>query len=98
MGEQLTGELGVFCVVAGIFGLLFGSFLNVCIYRIPRDLSVVLPRSFCPECGSSIAAYDNIPLVSYLLLRGRCRACHQSIGWRYPLVELTTAALFALVA
>jgi leader peptidase (prepilin peptidase)/N-methyltransferase len=94
----LTGELGIFCALAGAFGLLFGSFLNVCIYRIPRDISVVIPRSFCPECGHSIAAYDNVPLFSYLLLRGRCRACHRSIGWRYPAVELTTAVLFGLVA
>ncbi|HWF47023.1 MAG TPA: prepilin peptidase [Bryobacteraceae bacterium] len=94
----MTGEPGLLYALAGVFGLLFGSFLNVCIYRIPRDLSVVLPRSFCPECGHSIAGYDNIPLFSYLLLRGRCRACHRSIGWRYPVVELTTGLLFALVA
>ncbi|HEX4229926.1 MAG TPA: prepilin peptidase [Bryobacteraceae bacterium] len=94
----MTAEFGIFCAVAGAFGLLFGSFLNVCIYRIPRDLSVVLPRSFCPECGHSIAAYDNVPLLSYLLLGGRCRACHQCIGWRYPVVELSTAVLFGLVA
>jgi leader peptidase (prepilin peptidase)/N-methyltransferase len=94
----LTAEPGIFCALVSVFGLLFGSFLNVCIYRIPRDLSVVLPRSFCPECGNSIAAYDNVPLFSYLLLRGRCRACRQPIGWRYPAVELTTAVLFGLVA
>lgn len=94
----MTAELGLFCSVAGVFGLLFGSFLNVCIYRIPRDISVVLPRSFCPECGHSIAAYDNIPLFSYLLLKGHCRACRKSIGWRYPLVEFATAVLFALIA
>lgn len=94
----MTVELGILCAVAAAFGLIFGSFLNVCIYRIPRDLSVVLPRSFCPECGHAIAAYDNIPLFSYLLLKGRCRACKKSIGWRYPVVELTTAVLFGLVA
>ena len=94
----MTPEIAISCVLGGAFGLLFGSFLNVCIYRIPRDLSVVLPRSFCPECGYSIAAHDNIPLLSYALLGGRCRACRQAIGWRYPTVEFTTAVLFALVA
>jgi leader peptidase (prepilin peptidase)/N-methyltransferase len=84
--------------VAAVFGLLLGSFLNVCIYRIPRDISVVSPRSFCPECGASIAWYDNVPIVSFLLLRGRCRQCLLPIGWRYPLVEFVTPALFAAVA
>jgi leader peptidase (prepilin peptidase)/N-methyltransferase len=77
-----------------IFGLLIGSFLNVCIYRWPRDLSVVRPRSHCPVCETPIAAWDNIPLVSYLLLRGRCRKCRTRISPRYPIVELTTAAFF----
>jgi leader peptidase (prepilin peptidase)/N-methyltransferase len=82
----------------GLTGLLLGSFLNVCIYRIPRDLSVITPRSFCPECGIQIAWYDNIPLLSYFLLRRRCRSCARQIPSRYPLVELTTSVLFALVA
>ena len=80
-----------------VFGLLIGSFLNVCIYRVPRDLSVVAPRSFCTECGAQIAWYDNVPLLSYAVLRGRCRGCGQAISWRYPVVELTTAVLFAWV-
>lgn len=84
--------------LAAIAGLLIGSFLNVCIYRLPRDLSVMAPRSFCPECGVQIGWYDNIPLVSYVLLRGRCRKCGQKIGGRYVAVELMTAGLFALVA
>lgn len=84
-------------LLAFLLGLLIGSFLNVCIYRVPRDLSVVFPRSFCTECGTQIRALDNIPLLSYLLLRGRCRSCRQAIGIRYPLVELITASLLAAV-
>jgi leader peptidase (prepilin peptidase)/N-methyltransferase len=84
--------------LAGVCGLLFGSFLNVCIYRLPRDVSIVTPRSFCPECGAQVSWYDNVPLISYLVLRGRCRGCGKPIGIRYFLVELTTAVLFAIVA
>jgi leader peptidase (prepilin peptidase)/N-methyltransferase len=83
--------------LAAAFGLIFGSFLNVCIYRLPRDLSVVTPRSFCPECGASVAWHDNVPVLSFALLKGRCRHCQKAIGVRYPAVELTTAVLFALV-
>ncbi|HZS53644.1 MAG TPA: prepilin peptidase [Bryobacteraceae bacterium] len=84
--------------IATLLGLLVGSFLNVCIYRIPRDISVIAPRSFCPECGTQISWFDNIPIISYSWLRGKCRKCGQRIGFRYPLVEITTAALFAIVA
>jgi leader peptidase (prepilin peptidase) / N-methyltransferase len=80
--------------LALVFGLLIGSFLNVCIYRWPRDLSVVRPRSHCVACGKTIAWYDNIPVVSYLLLRGQCRYCQARISWRYPVVELLTGLLF----
>lgn len=94
----LPAELTAYLpVLAGVFGLLLGSFLNVCIYRIPRDLSVAAPRSFCPECGAQIAWFDDIPLVSYLFLGGKCRRCRQAIGLRYPLVELATGfAYFAI--
>ncbi len=81
-------------VLAGILGLLIGSFLNVCIHRLPRDLSVIRPRSHCPECERPIAWYDNVPVVSYVLLGGKCRHCGWGIPWRYPLVELATGALF----
>lgn len=82
-------------LIAVTLGLLLGSFLNVCIYRWPNDLSVVKPRSFCPHCESPIAAYDNIPLLSYLFLGGKCRHCKAAIPFRYPLVELLTALCFA---
>jgi leader peptidase (prepilin peptidase) / N-methyltransferase len=81
-------------LLALLFGLLIGSFLNVCIYRWPRDLSVVRPRSHCPSCGETIAWYDNVPVLSFVLLRGRCRHCKARIPVRYPIVELMTAALF----
>jgi len=76
------------------FGLIFGSFLNVCIYRLPRDLSVVLPGSACPGCGRPIRFYDNVPVLSWLILRGRCRNCKQRISPRYLVVELLTGGLF----
>ena len=81
-------------VYALLFGLLIGSFLNVCIYRLPRDLSVVRPRSHCVACDKPIAWYDNVPVLSYALLGGRCRACQARISARYPVVELLTGALF----
>ena len=76
-----------------LYGLVFGSFLNVCIYRLPRGESVVRPRSRCPGCGNTISAWRNIPIVSFLLLRGRCGSCGSPISWRYPAVELLTGLL-----
>ena len=83
-------------ILALLLGLLIGSFLNVCIYRMPRDLSIVRPRSFCPACEKPIAWFDNVPLASYLLLGGRCRNCRARIPMRYPIVELLTGILFAV--
>jgi len=80
-----------------IFGLCVGSFLNVCIHRLPKGQSVVTPRSRCPGCGKPIAAWDNVPLFSYLLLRGRCRRCRAPISVQYPLVELLTGLALLMV-
>jgi leader peptidase (prepilin peptidase)/N-methyltransferase len=91
----VTGLLAAFC---GVLGLLIGSFLNVVVWRVPRGESVVRPPSHCPGCDTPIAPRDNIPVLSWLLLRGRCRACGTRISARYPLVELLTAALFAGLA
>lgn len=82
-------------LVAGVFGLAVGSFLNVCSLRWPVDESVVAPGSRCPACGASIRWYDNVPIASWLLLRGRCRSCGRRISLQYPLVELATALLWA---
>jgi len=81
---------------AGAFGAVIGSFLNVCIYRLPRGMSIVWPASACPHCGRSLAWFENVPLLSYAVLRGRCRTCSGSIAMRYPMVEALTAAMFAL--
>lgn len=88
----------LFVAAAAVFGLMFGSFLNVCIYRMPRGLSVVTPRSACPNCKMQIAAYDNIPVLSWLILGGKCRHCKAPITPRYAAVELLTGAMFAACA
>ena len=85
-------------VVAVFFGLVVGSFLNVVIYRVPLRQSIVWPSSQCPKCGAPIKSFDNIPLLSYLLLRGKCRECRARISPRYPLVEGLTGFLFGLAA
>lgn len=84
--------------VASVLGLLIGSFLNVVIYRVPLGLSIVKPPSACPGCGAHIEARDNIPLISWLVLRGKCRHCGNPISIRYPIVELITGVLFAATA
>jgi len=85
-------------IFAGLLGLAFGSFLNVCLSRWPEGESVVQPRSHCRNCEHTLAWWENIPLLSWLVLRGRCRDCRAWIGWRYPLVELAVGALWALTA
>ena len=81
-------------LLIGLLGLLLGSFLNVVIYRLPRGESLTKPASRCPSCGAPVKPYDNIPVVSWLLLRGRCRNCGTRISARYPIVEALTAAVF----
>ena len=90
-------QLGILQFVAFLVGLLFGSFLNVCISRLPQGESVVSPRSRCPQCGSPIRWYDNIPVLSWPRLSARCRDCKASIPWRYPVVELSLGVWFLLI-
>jgi len=84
-------------VVVFLFGAVVGSFLNVCIYRIPRGLSIIIPSSRCPSCNNPIQPRDNIPILSYILLKGRCRACDARIPFKYPLVEFLNAVLYVIV-
>jgi len=84
-------------IIAGAFGAIIGSFLNVVIHRVPREESIVFPHSRCPSCGNVIAFYDNIPVASYLVLLGKCRSCRAPISLRYPAVELLTALVFVAV-
>ncbi|WP_066518670.1 prepilin peptidase [Curtobacterium ammoniigenes] len=88
----------VIATLGGVFGLLIGSFLNVVVYRVPAGISIVAPPSACPKCGQHIRGYDNIPVLSWLVLRGKCRDCNAPISSRYPLVELATGLLFVVVA
>jgi leader peptidase (prepilin peptidase)/N-methyltransferase len=87
------GELAI--VLAALVGALIGSFLNVCIYRLPRQTSIVWPASACPACGRPLSWFENVPVVSWLLLRGRCRTCRARISIQYPIVEIVTAIMFA---
>lgn len=84
-------------IAVALLGLIVGSFLNVCIYRVPLEKSVVTPRSACPSCGKPIAFYDNVPVLSYLVLGGKCRQCKASISWQYPVVEALNAAGYLAV-
>src|SRR4051794_28151969 len=90
--------MAVMVVLIGVLGAAVGSFLTVVIHRLPRGESIVRSRSRCPECGSPVRVRDNIPIVSWLLLRGRCRDCGARISARYPIVELVTAAVFVAIA
>lgn len=90
--------LVLYQVIGFLLGLIFGSFLNVCISRLPKGESIIHPRSRCPQCRAAIRWYDNIPVLSWLILRGRCRDCHASIPWRYPTVEIATGLWFLYIA
>ncbi|MEY3278173.1 MAG: hypothetical protein RLZZ426_659 [Actinomycetota bacterium] len=90
--------MNIFVVPAVLFGLAIGSFINVVVYRLPRNESVIRPRSACPECGCTIAWFDNIPILSWILLRARCRVCGARISFVYPVIEFTLALMFGLTA
>ena len=95
--RALDVPIPIACAFLGVLGAIIGSFLNVVIHRVPREQSIVFPNSACPKCHKAIKAYDNIPILSYLILRGRCRQCGVHISSRYPAVEALTAILFAAV-
>ena len=95
--NPLPLPLPVACALAGILRAMIGSFLNVVIHRLPREQSIVFPNSSCPRCHVQIKPYDNIPILSFLILRGQCRACGAPISARYPAVEALTGLLFAAV-
>ncbi|HYE15168.1 MAG TPA: prepilin peptidase [Pyrinomonadaceae bacterium] len=95
--EETTGlPTWLLALCVAVVGAIIGSFLNVVIHRLPREESIAFPASRCPSCGTAIRPYDNVPVLSWAVLRGRCRACRSPISARYPAVELLTAALFAL--
>ena len=90
-------QYGIEISIIFILGLIIGSFSNVCIYRIPKKESIVFPASHCPNCNSTIKAIDNIPLLSYFLLKGKCRKCGEKISIRYPIVEFLTGVIYLLI-
>ncbi len=98
MGEAADNREVTIALICAAVGLLYGSFANVVIHRVPLGQSVVRPRSACPSCATVLSAWENIPVVSWLALRGRCRTCAKPISPRYPLVEVATAALWGTVA
>jgi len=90
-------ESVIFLLIVGIFGLILGSFLNVVIYRLPRKESLIFPASHCPVCSTPIKYSDNIPILSYIILGGRCRSCYAKISWIYPFVEFITAIMVVVL-
>lgn len=92
--DQANLPMAFVAIVACVFGCMIGSFLNVVIYRLPNEESIVWPGSHCPKCDTALQWYENIPLLSYAVLRGKCRTCKQPIAWRYPMVEATTGLLW----
>lgn len=84
-------------IIVILFGLVIGSFLNVCIHRIPKKLSIILPASYCPKCKGQIRFYDNIPVLSYIILKGKCRYCKKNISFLYPFIEIITGIFFLLI-
>src|SRR6266853_2310104 len=95
--NPLAPTLPVACALMGVLGAIIGSFLNVVMHRVPREQSIVFPNSSCPTCHAKIKAYDNIPILSFLILRGQCRACGAPISPRYPAVEALTALVFVAI-
>ena len=93
----MSGATTSMVAVVGVLGLLIGSFLNVCIYRLPRRESIVFPASRCPACGARIRSWDNVPVLAWFWLRGRCRDCGGAISWRYPLIEAVNGAVYGLI-
>ncbi len=97
MNELTTQQWDLIALIASvIFGLVIGSFLNVVIYRVPKELSLSRPGSVCPKCDKEIRGYDNIPVLSFLILRGKCRNCKANISYRYPAIEILTAIIWAI--
>jgi len=92
----VTAETSTLAALAGVLGLMVGSFLNVCIHRLPRRESIMWPASRCPACGHPIRWFHNVPIAGFLVLRGRCAACQAPISWRYPIVEAITGVLFVV--
>ena len=97
MAEISGGMVTLLAIFGGILGLVVGSFLNVVVYRVPHGLSIVSPPSACPRCSAPIKPYDNVPVLSWMVLRGKCRNCRTAISLRYPMVELGTAVFFGAV-
>src|ERR1700683_1371552 len=96
MMPPMVSTEAIVVIALVLFGAMVGSFLNVCIVRLPRGESIVRPPSRCPQCQTPIRWFDNVPVVSYVILGGRCRACQERISLRYPIVELVTAVAFAV--